>query len=420
MLRQGATVTLDIEKAAAGGRMIARAGGHVVLIAGGIPGERVRVGIDKVGKGVAFGRVTAVETASPDRRVPPCSPECGGSLYAHIAYPRQLTLKSEVVSDSLKRIAKLPWSPPIEVAPSAEQGYRMRARLHWRDGRLGFFKEGSHEICEPGKTGQLLESSTEALNALAAALPSTTVRAAEIELSENVAGSERVLHIDAAAGELAALDRLGLPGVTGLASRVSEKNVERLHSGSPYVHDTLRMGEQAITLRRHVGAFFQGNRHLLDTLVQSVVAQIPPVRSVVDLYAGVGLFAAAIAAARGATVTAVEGEGAGAADLAANAAANPARFVAVHEPVERFLERSRTALDVVVIDPPRTGMSPRATKGIIRRSPRRLVYVSCDTATFARDTRALVDAGYALRSLRAFDLFPNTPHVETLATFERA
>ena len=421
MVRQGEIVSLAIEKPASGGRMIARAGGQVVLVSGVIPGERARVRIERVGKGVAFGRAAAIEEASPDRREPVCDLECGGALYGHIAYARQLAIKGEVIADALKRIAKLPWAAAVDVAASPETGHRMRARLHLRGDRLGFFREGTHEICDAASTRQLSPEAVEALASLGSALAQRAIRRGEIELSENVAGSERAVHIDTdEPGAVAALTGIACEGVTGLSSRVTaEHGLERMHAGTPYVHETLMTGETRLTWRRHVGAFFQGNRYLLNTLVQSVIDAVPADHPVIDLYAGVGLFSIAVAASRGVKVVAVEGDPLGASDLVANAVANPGQVEAVQESVESFVTRRPFGPATLIVDPPRTGMSVQALQGVIRWAPPRIVYVSCDTATFARDTRALMDAGYELCALRAFDLFPNTPHVETLATFAR-
>ena len=143
----------------------------------------------------------------------------------------------------------------------------------------------------------------------------------------------------------------------------------------------------------------------------------------IDLYAGVGLFAIA-AAMQGRRVWAVEGDRFAAADLNVNAAASAAGVTAVHQPVEQFLANRAIRLPAreeqcVVVDPPRTGMSREALEGVIALGSQRVIYVSCDVATLARDARRLVDAGYGIARIDAFDLFPNTPHVETIVVLER-
>ena len=170
MLTAGQTLTVTIEKPAVGGRMIARVNGQVVLVSGAVPGERVRIRIDRIGKGVAYGDTLTIEEASADRRVPAADPSCGGCLYAHIAYPRQLQIKSLVIADAFGRIGRMPLSHPVSVAASPAEGYRMRARLHYRGRRLGFIREGTHDVCDARATGQLLPATCDVLDRLEADL----------------------------------------------------------------------------------------------------------------------------------------------------------------------------------------------------------------------------------------------------------
>ena len=408
MLTPGQILPLTIEKPAAGGRMIARADGQIVLVGGAIPGERVTVRVERVKKGVAYAETISCDEPSPDRRPQVSDPLCGGCVYAHIAYPRQLELKALVVADAFARIAHLELPSAVRVAASPEEGYRMRARLHARGGRLGFFREGTHEICEARATRQLLPATCDVVERMAAVLRSLRLDSVrDVDLSENLDASERVVHVDAASGgDLRGLQELKSTG--GLTE-------------GPYVTDVLVLGERPpIRFRRHVLAFFQGNRYLLRDLVAHVVDQVPPAGAMLDLYAGAGLFSVAAAVTRSARVTAVEGDRIAAADLEANAAASAAPVTAVHQAVEAFLagpQGRKPDPDAIILDPPRTGVSRDALDGVIRLRAPTLVYVSCDVATLARDARRLADAGYALDRADAFDLFPNTPHVETVAVF---
>jgi 23S rRNA (uracil1939-C5)-methyltransferase len=422
VLTPGQTLPLDIDKPAAGGRMIARADGQVVLVSGAIPGERARVRIARVAKGVAYGDAVAIEAASPDRREPGGDPLCGGSLYAHICYPRQLALKSQIIADALARIGRVPWPAPIAVAASPEDGYRMRARVHLRGGRIGFFREASHEPCDARLTRQLLMSTCDALDEIGAKLTALQI-AAEIELAENLAASDRVVHLETSAAIppplLAEVTRAAaLTGVTVNGRHAGSPGVA-VAAGDPHVRDVLSIDGHEIALRRHVLSFFQGNRFLLSELVSRVVMAVAEGDDVVDLYSGVGVFSVAAAMCRNATVTAVEGDFVAARDLAANAAPTGGRVAVVHRPVEDFVASHRTSPAAMIVDPPRTGMSKQALEGSIRLAPRRVIYVSCDAATFARDTRRLIDAGYTLAHIEALDLFPNTPHVETIAILNR-
>jgi len=423
-LRAGDIIPLTVERPAAGGRMIARLDGQVVLVADAIPGERVQARIERVGKGVAYAQTMSVEERSGDRRDPFADPLCGGCLYSHIAYPRQLAIKGEVIADAFRRIGRVTLPGPVAVAGSPEDGYRMRARLHVRGHRLGFFRENSHDVCDARATRQLLPATSDALERLMAAMRSLGLDAVrEIELSENIDASERVVFLDAAAAlDASTLERLaGTDGLTGLGSAFGA-------FGSPYVTDSLTIGESALMLRRHVQSFFQGNRHLLGGLVAHVTERVPVGGTVLDLYAGVGLFAVAAAVIRGASVVAVEGDAYAADDLHANAAPPGGQVTTVRGAVEGIAAgmfgawgraAGRPAAETVIVDPPRTGLSREAMDKVLTLTTPRLIYVSCDVATLARDARRLVDDGYAIERIDGFDLFPNTPHVETVVVFTR-
>jgi len=255
----------------------------------------------------------------------------------------------------------------------------------------------------------------------------------EIEVSENFDASQRVVHLErTTAAAPRELSGLGLSdGLTGLTVWSPTSGAARIAvvTGDPHVVDALPIGDVEIRLRRHVLAFFQGNRFLLPSLVSHVVSHVGAGDHVVDLYAGTGLFAVAAARARGARVTAVEGDPTGANDLAFNAASSAAsntasntastggHVSAVHQSVEAFVASRHEPPSVLIVDPPRTGMSKEALRGVIGLRASTIVYVSCDVATLARDARQLVDASYSLERVEAFDLFPNTPHVESVATF---
>jgi 23S rRNA (uracil1939-C5)-methyltransferase len=415
-LAVGDELQLRIDKPAAGGRMIARNNGQVVLVSGAIPGETVLARVERSGKGVAFARVTSVTDPSIDRRDPFTDPLCGGCLYAHVAYPRQLEIKGQVVADALTRIGRIPMTQPVAVAASPAEGYRMRARLHVRDGRIGFFREGTHEICDARATRQLLPETCNVLDRAAALLRSLgagLVR--EVEVSENVAGDARALHLEAA-GPLDSRPLAALGSATGITGLTLGPH---LLAGDPHVVDTLELDGRTITLRRHVQSFFQANRFLLGGLVAQVLEHVPPGAEVVDLYAGVGLFSIAAAAARDAHVQAVEGDRAAARDLAFNAVAQKGAVEVISRPVESFVRAGGRALDVLIVDPPRTGMSREAIDRALALNAPTVVYVSCDVATLARDVRRFTEAGYRLEALDAFDLFPNTPHVETVVKLNR-
>lgn len=396
---------LVIDRPAQGGRMIARAqldgaaggAGAIVLVSGAIPGERVRARLTERRHGVAFAETIEVLHASPDRREPPFDPLCGGNLLAHIAYPRQLELKREILADAFRRQARVTLQalPPITGSP--ETGYRMRARLHLAGGRIGFFRERTKDVCDAVRTGQLSEQAAAVIEAAGAALMPAAAAIEEIVLAENVAATERLLHVVFKAGAPAMEARSLTQSIDGLSA--GEVLEEHLPGGA--------------TLRRHPESFFQGNRFLLGPLVAKV-ADAAGAGNLADLFAGVGLFAAE-AASRGAEVIAVESDAIAGRDLVHNLSPFGLSARAVAQPVETWLGGRGSLPETIILDPPRTGLSTEARHRLVALRPEKVVYVSCDPVTLARDVKEFLAAGYQLTQLEALDLFPNTPHVESIA-----
>jgi len=415
-------LTLDIEKATPGGRMLARHDGQVVLVSGAIPGERVTARLERRARGVLFARVEDVLSPSPDRRTVTGDGRCGGSDLAHVAYERQLLLKGEILQDAFARIGRLSLATPPAVIGSPERGYRTRARLHARGTRLGFYREGTRELCDAGRTGQLSSAAAgwlaDAIERLAAGSLEGVVA---VDLAESVTEGERACHLELAAG-VDARPFAGLAeGLVGLSVSRADRHDDAALVGTAVVEDAIGLdggGTLVLRLRRRPRAFFQGNRFLVEPLVHRVVAHVPP-GPVLDLYAGVGLFGLSLSALGRETVTMVEGDRASGADLDRNAL-GVAGVRVVQRSVESFLDEDRGGHTTVVLDPPRTGVSPAAMSGLARLGASRLVYVSCDPATLARDARALVAAGHDLVSIEALDLYPNTSHVEAIAVFDRS
>ena len=417
-------IELMVERPAVGGRMIGRCDGRIVLVDGAIPGERIRATVERTNRDVLFARTVEVLEASPDRRQA-TRRRCGGQSFAHIAYDRQLQLKGAIVQDAFRRGARIILQDVPPVLPSPETGHRMRARLHVDGESVGFFEERSHRICDVSDSGQLLPQAEELvseLSAESAALAAAGVRS--IELVEDLAGANRALHV-AVNGSVTGAEewlrgaRLDVSGVS-VGSRYGRAASEVV-VGIPHVADRLELflpsvRAVGVRLRRHPHAFFQANRFLVADLV-SAVAELSDSGPLVDLYAGVGLFAICVAAAREEPVTAVERDPVSVRDLAANAVALDAEVAVIRVSVEAYLERTETlAGSVVVVDPPRTGLSREVLTRLTRCQPRRIVYVSCDVATQARDLRTLVACGYGLEQIRVFDMFPNTPHIETIVS----
>ncbi|HUR93274.1 MAG TPA: hypothetical protein VMY76_01740, partial [Gemmatimonadales bacterium] len=242
-----------------------------------------------------------------------------------------------------------------------------------------------------------------------------------VEVSESIAADQRALYVDTAGTRR--VPAAGLEGLLGHdVHSVTAVNAggARTSVGIGAIVESLG----AVTadrvsgeLRRQPESFFQSNRFLVAGLVGAVSDSVLPDGDVLDLYAGVGLFALALDASHG--VVAVEGHPISGADLERNARESGGRVKAVVSSVEQHLQAVSHWPASVIVDPPRTGLSRDVLAALGAGTPPRLVYVSCDPATLARDARGLLDAGYQLRSVRGFDLFPNTPHIETLAVFDR-
>ena len=422
----GDEIVLRIEKPVVGGAMLGHHEGRVVLATGAIPGELARVRIGRVARGYAHATTLEVIEPDPDRREPAGDAACGGNAYAHIAYPRQLRLKREIIRDAFSRIGRLAAPTAFAVAPSGERGYRMRARFRVRRGRVGFLREGTHELCDPMSTGQLRSDTGPALSALERWLAGTGWRRVQaIELAEDLPARGRVIHVesrDPPGGPPVAPGALWDAGFTGASFGLARPTTL---FGSPVVSDPLDAYVRTVPvpaslrIRRRAGSFFQANRYLIGDLVEAVLREAAD-EPLVDLYAGVGLHAIVQAAVGRRHMTAVEGDSRTARDLAANAAQVGDAISVRRVSVEAYLSQAVPGqAAVAIVNPPRRGLSRVALAGLIRMAPRRVVYVSCDVATLARDVRRLVDDAYELVHLEAFDLFPNTAHVESLAVLRR-
>jgi len=425
---------VTLEKPVAGGHALARVGGRVVLVRGGIPGETVRVEIERTGKGVAFATVVEIEEPSPDRVSPAGDPACGGLALAHVAYPRQLQMKEAIVEDALVRIGRLRDLPPITSMASPAQEWRLRARLHVVGRRVGFFREGTHALCDAAATGQLAPGLLPLAEAVIDSLTESMARSVEaVMVTSTVSGDQHAVHLELSRP----LPRHGAVWSSGdtppeLGSRCMGVSAGLSGSrhltticGHPWVRESwaaLGCGDTSGGgLTRHAAAFFQGNRALLPTLLREIAQAVPTDRPLVDLYAGVGLFGLAMATRGTGAVTCVEGDPVSGEDLVANAAAFEGRVTAVRSDVESFVRRDapQLARACVIVDPPRTGLSPVVSAALAAARPASVVYVSCDPATLARDLRILIDGGMRLERVVVFDLFPQTAHVESVVTLSR-
>jgi tRNA/tmRNA/rRNA uracil-C5-methylase (TrmA/RlmC/RlmD family) len=357
-MQVGDEITIEAAELVAGGEALGRVDGMPVFVPSMYPFDVARVRLTEVRKGFARGAVVSLLTPSPLRRAAPCpiADECGGCDWTHLRLDAQLRAKERILRESLRRIGKITSLPPITVHPSP-LNYRLRSRLHEEDGAVGFYAMRSHRV-----------------------VPLVP----ECE----VVGVETAKH--------------PVPGqsweVEGRVVTEGELVIEGYHVSTE--------------------AFFQVNRHLLGTLlslVSSLASGGSTRRTAIDLYAGVGFFSRPLASLFG-RVTAVEGSAVAIADAKRNV---PKNVRLVHAPVEEWVERMPRA-DLVFLDPPRSGARRNVIEAVARGAVEMIAFLACDPVTFARDASRLIASGWQLSSLDLVDLFPNTHHVETLASFRRA
>ena len=424
-LKVGDVVELDIEKAVYRGLGLARHEGQVVFVPRAIPGERVRARVESVTPGYVRALPETVVRSAAARRASPCPffARCGGCAYQDVDYAAQLRLKEAILRESLSR-AGVRWEGEIPLRASPEEGWRTRATLHLEEVegelRLGLHEEGSHRVVDVEACLQLSPAMNRAARALRAALDERRPdarRVHDVELAESMDGARLVacLETEMDVTQAVGLARLAdaVPGLTGLGVMAADGRGRRYLNlrGDPHVEAEVR----GLRLRSHVRSFFQAHRFLVDELVAEVVAMAPPGGRVLDLYAGVGLFALALAAQSdevlGAELNPVAVE-----DARANIEANGTKNARVRQgDVQEALASWPAAPgERVVLDPPRTGAGGVVAKAVAARRPDCVVYVSCDPPTLGRDLAAFAKQGYAPDTVRAFDLFPDTFHLETV------
>ena len=452
-VRAGDALEVAVERVVPGGAGLAHAEGLTVFVPLAAAGDRLRVRVERVRGRVAFAALVEVLEPGPERIEPPCPyfGRCGGCDFQQLNYPAQLTAKVEIIRDCLRRIGRLAPPAEIPITPSpAEWHYRARARWQHdaRHQRLGYYELASHRVCDVAECPVVLPEVQGALSRLRAARLGSRDepgRAATSELDES--SSDSVEKSEARARERSEANVAeefqavaGDDGVSLLPPLNEEDTRER------------RRRVAGETYRFNAECFFQINHALLDALVAEALrgterdgadgngadggvaegsgaegnnaegggAEGSSVRgegTAVDLYCGVGLFTLPLAR-RFARVVGVEAHPAAAryARLNLEDAGLANARVEIAEVGDWLLRRAAkiAPADFVLLDPPRAGAA-EAVEGILTLRPRRISYVSCDPATLARDLRALTDGGYTLDSLRAFDMFPQTHHVETVA-----
>jgi 23S rRNA (uracil1939-C5)-methyltransferase len=419
-----------IEKLVYGGEGLAHAEGHTLFVPFVLPGEEVLVRPVQSKPKLVRGRVENLITASPERIAAPCPyfTRCGGCHYQHIPYPAQLNYKEIILRESLRRLGRIEWTGPVTTHASPPLGYRNRAQ--WKVRRIegeatpsiGYFEAASSALCAVDECALLSPRLAGALAALRDLLRSGKL------------ASLREVEVFCDAED----DRLLVTAAfTSLKGATPDAMAEVLHGAMPGIeslllHDTssdrfeLRgpgfLHYRAGNFPHRVGhlSFFQVNRFLVDTLREGVTRDAAG-KFAVDLFAGVGLFSLLLAQ-KFERVTAVEGNPAAVRDLTENlrvVTREGARAEAVNQEADTFLARCRESPDLIVLDPPRAGLTADVVRHLLLsvHAPE-IRYLSCSPATLARDLAALT-AGYEIAEVSLFDLFPQTYHLETLVRLKR-
>jgi 23S rRNA (uracil1939-C5)-methyltransferase len=406
-------IDVQLTAMAHGGSALGRHEGRVVFVPYAIPGETVRVEIVESHTRWAQARLLETLESSPHRVEPPCAyfgpDRCGGCHFQHIAYETQAELKRQVVVDQLARVGGVHNANVQEIIGAAEPwGYRNHAQFSvTTDGQLGFLTADTHHVI-PVEECLILEP---LLDDLWAALDMEWPQLHRLSL-----------RCGAATGDLMAIFELDHYEDFDIEVDFPVSCVILLADGETVVlmgnaYLTERIAER--DYRISAGSFFQVNSAGAEALVQLVHDYLAPTDDgrLVDLYCGVGLFSLALADQVG-HVLGIEADLSAIADFRHNADGMDHVELAEGK-AQIILPRLDEAVDLLVLDPPRSGAGKQIVSEIARLGPRRLTYVSCDPATLARDARHLIECGYSLQEVQPIDLFPQTYHVESVALFVR-
>lgn len=407
---------VTLQKQVYGGDCIARLGdGRTAFVPLGIPGEQVEIEITEAKDRFVRGRIVNILFASPDRVSPPCPHYgvCGGCHYQHLPYARQLEVKTEVLLDQLRRIGKLTNVPFSGITPSPNP-------LHYRN-QVQFHPDADGRLCFQNREGASLVPIQTCLlpnPGIAEIWPQLTLEPdsdlTRVSFREDSLGDAMIVF--EGQDEVAPEMEIELPVS---ATYLNPDGEAFTLSGEDFLTYEI-LGK---TLKVSPESFFQVNLPVASAMVEHVLKLLPLNRftHILELYSGVGLFSAFLAE-RATELTAIEASPSACYDFVDNLDAFD--NVSLYEgPVESILPGllpDLKTVDLVLLDPPRAGLHPKALKALITLLPQYICYISCDPATLARDLKAFIETGYTLASVRAFDMFPQTYHVETIVVIHRA
>ena len=414
----GERFEVSVGAVAHGGFCVARHEGRAVFVRHTLPGERVVAVVTEGTDTDRFLRADAVEIleASPDRIPAPCPfsgpGQCGGCDWQHVTPEAQRRLKAQVVQEQLHRLANIDRDVVVEELPGSPDGLGWRTRVQFAVdglGRVGLRKHRSHEVV-PIDHCAIAAPGVEEVGVEARSWPGM----AGIEVIAAIGSSDRAVIVTPHAGRRVPLVEADVP--VSVLRGDGKGGTQRIH-GRGHVREVAA----GRTWRVSGSGFWQVHPAAADTLTAAVLDAVKPRagETAMDLYCGVGLFAASLAEAVGpdGEVVAVESDAGALADAAANLAGYE-QVVLVETRVERAFDQAPQDFEaeVVVLDPPRSGAGRAVVDRIAAVRPRAVAYVACDPAALARDLAYFAEAGYELAGLRAFDLFPMTHHVECVAS----
>lgn len=420
-----------VEKLVHGGNGLARLeSGQAVFVAGALPGERAVVTIKRKRKGFLEADLIEIITPSKDRITPLCKgdKECTGATWPHIAYPAQLRYKQDILLEALKRIGGLAPLRPLAVLPSPRtEHYRLRTQFNVRScegkQRIGFFRQGSYDLIEVDDAfliDPLISRTLKAVRSLAYQLPLLT----EIHINATPSGEVHLL-LFSDQGSLPSLEsfyanlKKAAPEVIGLAAFANRKKVFTLG------RNQLSLDMDGLKFHATEGNFYQVNWEQNRNMVSTVIdfAALTGNETVLDLYCGIGNFALPLAK-RARTVIGIESGYSAIEDARANAELNHianTEFIAddLQKGLKTLIQRKMRA-DVIVLDPPRAGATLKTLERVLAFVPQKIVYVSCNPSTLARDLKFFHLFGFRLDRLQPVDMFPYTYHIECVAEMVRS
>ena len=390
-----------VEKLVYGGEGLGRMDGQVVLIPYVLPGEEVAIETQRVKNGLLRAVRADVTEAAEHRITPRCEyfEGCGGCHYQHADYQTQLHAKKSILRETLARLGALQFEREIKVVSGEPWAYRNRVQLHFANGRSGFHRAGSHEVYGIDHCHISSPVLNEVIGKMAWAVrqPQWPRFLRSLEVFSN----EKDVQLT----------------VTDSTRPVAVRFFEWCGTFLPNtVGGAIDYPAAGYTFRISRGSFFQVNRFLVDELVREVIGDLAG-DVALDLYAGAGLFTLPLAQ-RYRDVRAVERGGAAYRDLEWNVRDQADRIEIVKGSAEEYLRTIKAAPDLIVADPPRVGLGKDVTAELLQIAAPRIVLVSCDPATLARDLKALASR-YRVESLTLIDLFPQTYHFETVARLVR-